>query len=551
MTSVLSLLLHLKEKHFIQREDIEFAYFWISLDPELSQHELFIFVCSLYYQSSGHIAVDQKMLNEYLKTIDSDESINLVETLENSSLVGKQGDFKPFIVFENLLYQHKNFVQENELAIWFTKKSVAQIHLKEEFLHHVHKNFGINEDDLQSVAVFKSFFHSLLFITGGPGTGKTFTVKQIIEAHKSIFGDTYTIKIAAPTGKAAQRINDSLEQDENVALKAVTIHQLLGSTDLLNGFTYHSGNLLSADLIIIDEASMMDLGLWHALTRAVSINTRLIIVGDPFQLASVESGSVLSDICTTPTKCTIPNSITEKIIKLERRYRFSHQSGIHHFADAINRSDQTSVFNILDDPKIEDVNLIEPNRVSINDILKSYAIDPIVNKEYTFVNDHKILSALRSGSFGCDYLNKIIEIEIKKRLTISQSNVWFQNRIIMATKNDYRLGIQNGEVGYYDEASKHVKFSNHKTISTEQLTHYESGYCITIHKSQGSEYDHIAIILPDKQHQILSKELLYTAVTRAKKSVLIVGKKDILEHCISKKLIRKSGLISQLASPLK
>jgi exodeoxyribonuclease V alpha subunit len=549
MTSVFSLLSHLKEKNFIQQEDIEFAHFWINLDPELSQYELLIFLCSLFNQGNGHIAIDQHMLDDYLIKMDSNESINLVKTLEDSLLVGKPGDFKPFIVFKNLLYQHKSYVQEHDLAIWLTNKSVSQINVKDEFVQQIHTNYEMNEDDLQSTAVFKSFFQSLLFITGGPGTGKTFTVKRIIEAHQSIFGDSYTIKIAAPTGKAAQRINDSLEHDENVGLKAVTIHQLLGSTDLLNGFTYHSGHLLSADLIIIDEASMMDLGLWNALTDAVSINTRLIIVGDPFQLASVESGSVLSDICSITTTSSIPKSISDLIIKLERRYRFSQESGIHRFADAINRSDVTSVLKILNDPNIKDVNWIEPSTGTIGDIIKQYAIEPVLNNEQAMVNTHQLLSALRSGPFGCNYLNKIIEIEIKKRLHISQSNVWFRSRIIMATKNDYQLGIQNGEVGFYDEVNNHVKFSNQKTISTEQLTHYESGYCITIHKSQGSEYDHIAIILPDKQNQILSKELLYTAVTRAKKSVLIVGKKDILKQCISKKLIRKSGLISQLAGP--
>ena len=361
MTSVFSLLSHLKEKNFIQQDDIEFAHFWINLDPELSQYELLIFLCSFFNQSNGHIAIDQHMLDDYLKKMDCNESINLVKTLEDSLLVGKPGDFKPFIVFKDLLYQHKSFVQENELASWLTNKSTARINVKEEFIPQIHTIFGMNEDDLQSTAVFKSFFQSLLFITGGPGTGKTFTVKRIIEAHQSIFGDSYTIKIAAPTGKAAQRINDSLEYDENVGLKAVTIHQLLGSTDLLNGFTYHSGNLLSADLIIIDEASMMDLGLWNALTDAVSINTRLIIVGDPFQLASVESGSVLSDICTTTTTSSIPESISELIIKLERRYRFSQESGIHRFADAINKSDEISVLNILNDPNIKDVNWIEPS----------------------------------------------------------------------------------------------------------------------------------------------------------------------------------------------
>lgn len=526
--------------------DLEFCYLWMKLDPNITSHQIVIFLASFHYLSQGHVAIDQEMVNDFLVTIGFDENIQLNNTIHNSILVGGPGDFKPFVYFEHLLYQHKSFTQEREIAEWLIKKSNSQIYIDEETSKNVDESYLVQENNLQKKAVFKSFQNAILFITGGPGTGKTYTVQQILAAHKDVFGDLYSIKIAAPTGKAAQRINDSFLGDGFSDFKATTIHQLLGINELEGGNKYNRSNLLPADLVIIDEASMMDLSLWSALSNSISSKCRLIIVGDPFQLASVESGSVLSDICTSSSSSNQEKLLENSIVELKQRHRYSKESGIHEFADSINNMDAEAAMEILENASYSDINWLEPTSANVSKVLSTYAVNHAMLNPNVLISEFRILTALRNGPFGCNYLNKSIERQIKKESNIPQSMLWFHNRIIMANKNDYRLGLRNGELGAYDSVADEVNFAKDKCVSVNQLQSYESGYCITIHKSQGSEYDHVAIVLPEYENALLTKELLYTAVTRARKSVLVVGNKKILTHCITNKTKRKSGLNKQL-----
>ena len=545
METVRSLMSYLENKQLVQTNNLEFAHIWIQLDPDITANQLLIFLALSHYLDRGNIAINQSMVNQFIFAIGFDQPILLEETLGNSTLVGKIGEFKPFIIHENLLYSHKNFIQEKQLAEWLITKSKLPIEIENSLLKKIEQTIFYDDNDLQKQALYKSFYNSLLFITGGPGTGKTFTIREIISAHRSVFGESYSIKIAAPTGKAAQRINESLI-DEEVAFKAMTIHQLLGFKDVLKGYKYSIKNPVPADLIIVDEASMIDLNIWIALINAVSKNTRLVVVGDAFQLASVEAGSVFSDICAAPIasndKALFQNSIT----KLEKRHRFSDKSGIKRFADSINDMDSKCALSILEDSTINDVTWVLPNQENIAHALSKYAIKPAIDHPSSLMNEYRILSVLRNGKYGCNQFNSIIESKLKKKLKVAQSNKWYKNRIIMATKNDYRLDIQNGEIGVYNERTKSVIFEGEKNVLINELSEFEPGYCITVHKSQGSEYDHVAIILPDHESPILSKELLYTAVTRARKSVLIIGSKKILTYCINNKIKRESGLVKQL-----
>ena len=544
MESVRSLLSYLESKQLIHTSNLEFAHLWIQLDLDITTEQLLIFLASFHYLDRGNIAINQSMVNEFITTIGFDHSILFDDVFTNSKLVGKPGEFKPFIVFEDLLYSHKNFTQEKELAEWLIGKSKLPIEIENSVLKKIGETYFYDDKDLQKQALYKSFHNSILFITGGPGTGKTFTIRQIISAHTLIFGDSYTIKIAAPTGKAAQRINDSLNNEE-VAFKAMTIHQLLGYKDVLRGFKHNNKNPISADLIIVDEASMMDLNIWLALTKAVSKKTRLIIVGDVFQLASVEAGAVFSDICATPLATIKKNVFQNSIIKLEKRHRFSEKSGIKRLADSVNDMDCELAFNILEDSKIKDVTWVLPNQENITNVLSKYGLIPAIDYPESLMSEYRLLSVLRNGKYGCNQFNSLIESKIKKNLGVAHTDNWFENRIIMANKNDYRLGIQNGEIGVYNEHTKSVVFEGDKNVLIDQLSDFEPGYCITVHKSQGSEYDHVAIILPDQEIPILTKELLYTAVTRARKSVLILASRKIMTYCVTNNTKRESGLAKQ------
>ncbi len=546
MRAPYTILSKLEKSQSINQSDVEFAHLWVKLDPTITSKQILVFLATFHYLNKGHVAIDQAMIDDFLITVSETEKIDLKEVINDSILVGQPGDFKPFILFEDLLYQHKSFEQEKKVSEWLFQKSLSKIELDKDISIKIDESYSKTESDQQLLAIYKSFNHPILFITGGPGTGKTYTVQQILLAHRAIFGDSYSIKIAAPTGKAAQRINDSL-LDEESTFKAETIHQLLGIKNFIKGFKYSEGNYIPADLIVIDEASMMDLSLWSSLTKAISSKCRLIIVGDPFQLASVESGSVLSDICSFSEKDSINNPIKDSIIKLESRHRFSKDSGIHQFADSVNNMDPEIAFQILKNSNFEDIRWVEPSPKNISDVFTKYAIDPALSGVDNLIEEYRLLSALRKGPYGSIRINSVIEQQIKKQKGVALSKEWFHNRIIMVNKNDYKVGVQNGEIGSYDENTNAIFFGEKKQIDVHQLSNFESGYCITIHKSQGSEYDNVAIILPEHENALLTKELLYTAVTRARKSVLVVGNKNILIHCITKKTKRKSGLNKQMS----
>jgi len=552
MDSPLALIKALAERQIINYQAIEFAHFWLGLDTKLTGDELIVFLALIHFQDKGNVALDQDLLDEFLKLSKLKSVIGLTEAIKNSKLVGESGEFKPFIYWEGLLYFQKDFMQEKGLSSWILSRLKSTIEFTSEYKSKIDAVYAADLDNPQKKAIYWSFYKPIQIITGGPGTGKTFTIGEIIKAHKNVFGDSYSIKIAAPTGKAAQRINDALTANEDDAIKGVTIHQLLGATDLLRSFKYNSKNLLVTDLLIIDEASMMDLSLWSALKNAMSETTRLIIVGDPFQLSSVESGSVLSDLYSLLNNIDLNiDELASVIHLLEKRHRFTGESGISKFADAINSMDSEKAFELLKSNEFSDLKWLEISADSITKVLNEYAIEPSLSNDLNHLYNYQIFTALRNGKMSCNLLNKIVEQELKKIHLIPQSTIWFNQRRVMATKNNYQLGIQNGEIGLYDEITDKIFFSSENKVSKNLLSDYESGYCITIHKSQGSEYDHVAIILPDNENSILSKELLYTAVTRAKKSVLVVGSSQILKKSISNKTKRKTGLVRHLNNMLK
>ncbi len=549
--TITALLTNLLQRGFIDHAEYETMQTWIGIDPSINQAQILAILAYQHYQRKGHIAIDEKMANEHIESFKlKNAKISIDDLKEGCSLIGSDSDYEPFIVHNQLLYDHKSYNKEKVLAHWLIHKAKQS---DEDFIgreDEIQSSISDSLHEHQRECVFKSFTNKFLIITGGPGSGKTFTISEIIKQHRNFFDEEYIIKVAAPTGKAAQRINDSLAGFLEENEKAVTVHQLLGASDVLKGYSRNKENPIDADLVIIDEASMMDLGIWHALSQSLAEDSTVIVVGDPFQLAAVEAGAVLRDIhLYSNNSSEFVDPIQECVVSLDKRFRFSESSGIHHFADAINASDVEKATEILASKEFSDVQFVELGSNSISETLQKYAINNGV-KTLPKVDAFKILTALRKGNLGCDVLNTRVENKIKIERRLPRSIEWFNSRMVMISKNNYQLGIQNGEIGIYSNKGDEIIFSEEKKLKKEMLKYYESGYCITIHKSQGSEYDHIAIILPDKENPILTKELLYTAVTRARESVLVVGKSEILNYCISNKTIRKSGLHSQLKQVL-
>ncbi|MGP9492827.1 exodeoxyribonuclease V subunit alpha [Psychrobacter sp. AOP7-B1-24] len=459
-----------------------------------------------------------------------------------------------------------------------------------------------NLNPQQVTAINVANNHAFSIITGGPGTGKTYTVAQLVIAlqqaadsgadeHEPIkfSTDSASLALAAPTGKAAQRMQESLQaalDAANVALhlqEAKTIHRLLG-IGRTGSPRYYANNPLGEDIVIVDEASMLGVELANYLVSAVKPGARLILLGDANQLAAVDAGAVLADLCRIPLLQPIHAQLTES-------RRFSADSGIGKLAYQINqpeadtkaiwqllKNDDALRFQYVNTPQALSDNTIK-NSLSNEKIIKEIALNyqrylnqtkqlldnPIeksvpemVKKTITSLmdtfNQFRVLSAGHNGEWGDHYINNYLTqwhlAELK--LPLGQ-NTWFHGRPVMVLQNNYELGLFNGDIGFclqtQDNMSKLEVFFENKTqgIAVNLLNEevVATAYAMTIHKSQGSEFDHVAITFDNSHTRLLSKELIYTAVTRAKKQVTIYSTKHALEKAVQTPTERHTGLALQ------
>ena len=399
-------------------------------------------------------------------------------------------------------------------------------------ISQIEKNLDMELDEMQKVAVRESVHSGLLVITGGPGTGKTTTINMIIRYFES---EGMDICLAAPTGRAAKRMS------ETTGYEARTIHRMLevsGGMEDNAGFERNEQNPLESDVIIIDEVSMVDIGLMHSLLKAVVAGTRLILVGDVNQLPSVGPGSVLKDII---------DSHACNVVRLNHIFRQASQSDIVVNAHKINRGEQV----ILDNKSMDFFFL---KRYDANVII-SICIQLIQKKLPGYVNarpfDIQVLTPMRKGLLGVERLNGILQQYLnppapdKPEREHGQS-IFRVGDKVMQTKNNYQaewqilsrygipveqgLGIFNGDMGIVKEINTFaetvtVEYEEGKQVEYpfKQLDELELAYAITIHKAQGSEYPAVVIPLLSGPRMLMNRNLLYTAVTRARKCVTIVG----------------------------
>lgn len=424
-------------------------------------------------------------------------------------------------------------------------------------IHSIEKSTNLELDELQRMAVREAARNGLLVITGGPGTGKTTAINAIIRYFEMEGMDIF---LAAPTGRAAKRMS------ETTGFEARTIHRMLelnGGVEGTAGFERNEQNPLETDVIIVDEVSMVDTSLMHAMLKAVVAGTRLILVGDASQLPSVGAGSILRDII---------ESDQFHVVRLTRIFRQAAQSDIIVNAHKINRGQEV----ILDNKSMDFFFL---KRFDANVII-SVVIQLIQQKLPKYVDakpfDIQVLTPMRKGLLGVERLNQILQQYLnppdKDKIQKEHGEIVFrEGDKVMQIKNNYQLewevrsrygltidkgmGVFNGDMGLIRSIDNYqeivtVEFEEGRMVdySFKQLDELELAYAITIHKSQGSEYPAVVIPLLTGPKMLMNRNLLYTAVTRAKKCVTLVGNDVTFQNMIQNVSEQKryTGLKNQL-----
>jgi exodeoxyribonuclease V alpha subunit len=399
-------------------------------------------------------------------------------------------------------------------------------------------------DEQQRIAFKEAVYNGLLIITGGPGTGKTTLINAIIKFFEM---EGLSILLAAPTGRAAKRMSEA------TGYEARTIHRMLELSKLTQGdgdnytFQRNETNPLETDVLIIDEMSMVDIGLMNALLKAVPVGTRLILVGDVNQLPSVGPGNVLKDII---------NSHCFNVVKLTKIFRQEEGSDIIVNAHKINAGEQINLDN-----KSKDFFMLRRNEANV---ISAVIINLVKNKLPKYVNatpfDIQVLTPMRKGELGVEKLNKALQEALNppapdKKEKEYHDMVFREGDKVMQIKNNYQLtweiksifgitvqtgtGVFNGDAGIIREINPFaeymtVEFDDNRLVnySFSQLDELELAYAVTVHKSQGSEYPAVVIPILDGPRLLFNRNLLYTAVTRAKNCVVIVGSDKMVKYMI-------------------
>jgi exodeoxyribonuclease V alpha subunit len=623
-----NLIIKLYEQNIFSDIDIQFAQFITALAGEINDDLHLSAALLSYFTMQGHVCIELAALAEQTFPFATEPSpfrvtcpplTRWLESLYNSRVVGKPGEYTPLILDEqHRLYLYKYWDYEQQLAalirqrLMRTRNDVDFKRLAEGLSRLFPTLNQTDSENRQKMAVEIAIQRNFCLISGGPGTGKTAIIIKILSL--LLEQDVQlNIALAAPTGKAAIRLQESITHalphlNCAPAIKAAipqetyTIHRLLGMNPDSPAFYSHANYLLPYDVVIVDEASMIDLALMTRLAQAIPFTARWILLGDKDQLVSVEAGTVLGDICEVgkmpetamtfqhekqsqaikkpfevdgkkennlekPEKSqndleseTTATLMAASIVLLDPSYRFSENSGIWQLAQAIKSGDSDKALQILSSNDYPDVHW---HHLGISERLTASLLEPIINhltscfkepapeKVLQQFEKFRILCATRRGLFGVANINRQIAIELNKKRLIRSQSRWYHGRPIMITRNDYTLKLFNGDIGIllhnrnnYGELQAFfpAPAGQVRIFWPNRLPEHETVYAMTIHKSQGSEFDHVFILLPSQVSPVLTRELIYTGITRARQSVTIAGAERIFKAAIATQIRRTSGL---------
>ncbi|TCV94900.1 DNA helicase/exodeoxyribonuclease V alpha subunit [Luteibacter rhizovicinus] len=605
--------------------DRAFARFLATLDEATDRRVLMVAALASRQLGDGHICVDMlELARDEGSTFDGWDA-----WLLRSALVGRAGEAgnAPLVLDGQRLYLRRYWRYEGDVAAIIGRRLGPAIEAQG-LSAELTRLFPRNGDrrDWQKIACAIAARSAFSVITGGPGTGKTTTVVRLLGLLQTLAlrsGEPrLRIRLAAPTGKAAARLNESIagqierlavDDDVKAAIPAevTTLHRLLGSRPDTRHFRHNRDNPLHLDVLVVDEASMIDLEMMAAVLDALPDDARLILLGDKDQLSSVEAGAVLGDLCaraevghySMETGAWIARTCAETIdewvdpadaraldqhvVMLRESHRFGAGSGIGALATAVNAGDVKRVGAVLAE---DHADLHTAGAMSIAAIA-ALAIDgrgdavgygaylqwmhahrPSIDALPGDVDawargvldafaNFQLLCAVRHGDEGTTVLNEAIAHALRERDLIPSGQGWYEGRPVLVARNDYGLGLMNGDVGIalavpdgQGGTTLRVVFrvaaeaggDRIRYVVPSRLASVETVFAMTVHKSQGSEFVHAALVLPAQISPVLTRELLYTGVTRARRHFTLLASREVLDVAVTRRTRRSSGLLERL-----
>jgi exodeoxyribonuclease V alpha subunit len=498
-----------------------------------------------------------------------------LERLRSSSLVGDGSGEHPLVLSDDRLYLERYWRYEQQVAGLIRDRlgrgEAPLAPATEETLRRLLAEDG---ETTQFRAARVALASKLAVIAGGPGTGKTHAVGAMLVALAAAGAETFPlVGLCAPTGKAAARLGQAItELARDVgdpAISAIleqvtpqTIHRLLGWAWGRSRFRHDGSNRLPHDIVIVDEMSMVSLPLAARLLAALRDDATLVIVGDPFQLESIEAGTVLADIVgPAADRPAADTAIAGKVTVLDRVYRFEEDSSIADFADAVRRGDPDDAVERLadggdrlrwvrspEDPEFAAMwREVTSQRSRLVDLANAGDVDGAIQA----LTEVAVVCATKRGPNGVSQWSRSIELALDERYPgLRWDTEWYPGRPVMITRNDYNLDLYNGDIGVavatVDGLRAVFERGEVRTFPLSHLPEHQTVHAMTIHKSQGSQFDQVVVVLPDEESRLLTRELLYTAVTRARRRVWVVSPENVVRRAVSRSVQRASGLAGLL-----
>ena len=553
-------------------------------------------VCLDLAGAAGATAVDG-VPAEDVRALPWPPPVEWVAAVEASPLVavGENGPVdRPLRFRDGLLYLDRYWRQELVIARYVDEAvsdTVAATDT-ERLAAAIARLFPAERADRQRLAAVVAAHRRFSILAGGPGTGKTTTVAKLLALLQGQADGRLRIALAAPTGKAAARLQEAatdaaqrLDPEDQArlgVLKASTLHRLLGfKPGARTRFRHDRDNRLPYDVVVVDEASMVSLTMMSRLVEALRPQCRLVLVGDPDQLASVEVGAVLGDLAERPapgaaarasaleqlvardlaalTSEERERALTNGVVRLSHVYRFSEE--IQELADAIRGGDPAVLMEVLakEHPCIEFVD-VDPaeTRTSLGtlhaDVVTSgselVAAARAGDAEGALVamDRHRVLCGHREGPHGVSRWGSQVEEWLAEAIEgYGRDGLWYVGRPLLVTSNDYQLRLFNGDTGVVVDVEGHPRAAFRRdgevvALPTSRLSDVQTVHALSVHRSQGSQFDKVTVVLPPAESPLMTRELLYTAVTRAKEHVRIIGTEHALAAAVRRPIIRASGL---------